>query len=376
MNFKKRALTFVYLLILLIILAVAAIYIIDPYQIYHKSFFWKDKAHSKTIFQDAGIINNYDFDSVIIGSSMLENIDARDASKRIDGEFVNLSVSDSDFYERAIVLRKALKKNLKHVIYSMDEHIYLYPRYGHPKRPVDSYGFLYDENIFNDYKVYLNRDFVRLSLNPPTNSIYLPNPWITDKQTSVRFGGWKNWIINPAPSWEKDFIPIRLPLSAKDSIYNKRKLGKPFKLARTKKEYIKAHIFLMAKKNRDTTFHLIFPPYYRYVHANERQNDQNKFLQYQAAIRYVVTRTKKHKNIKVYGFDDMDFTSDIVNYTDLTHFKPEYNLLMLDAISSQTHLLTPDNLEDYLSRTEKLFYDFDLVKLNNEVQEIVKEVEG
>ena len=49
---------------------------------------------------------------------------------------------------------------------------------------------------------------------------------------------------------------------------------------------------------------------------------------------------------------------------------------MLDAISSQTHLLTPDNLENYLSRTEKLFYDFDLVKLNNEVQEIVKEIEG
>ena len=33
------------------------------------------------------------------------------------------------------------------------------------------------------------------------------------------------------------------------------------------------------------------------------------------------------------------------------------------------------NVEDYLSRTEKLFYDFDLVKLNNEVQEIVKSIE-
>ena len=106
-NYKIRILIFLLLVFLLIVASSFLIYIFDPYQIFHKSYFYKDKAYDKTIYQDAGIINNYDFDSIIIGSSMLENVSSDEASKRIGGHFVNLSVSDSDFYERAIILRKA-----------------------------------------------------------------------------------------------------------------------------------------------------------------------------------------------------------------------------------------------------------------------------
>ena len=83
------------------------------------------------------------------------------------------------------------------------------------------------------------------------------------------------------------------------------------------------------------------------------------------------TKSKRYKNIRVYGFDDMLFTNDISNYTDLVHFKPEINLLMLDAIANKTHLLMPENVEDYLARSEKLAFDFDIVKLNNEAKAIL-----
>ncbi len=373
-NYKNRVKLTLLSVTLLFVVAGAAIFIIDPYQIFHRSFFWPGRAYGKTIFQNAGIINNYKFDSVIIGSSMLENIPAHEASNRIGGEFANLSISDSDFYERSVILRKVLPKQLKHVIFSLDEQFYLYPRYGHPNRPRSSYDFLYDDNPYDDYKVYLNRDFIRLILNPPPNSIDLPNPWIVDEKTTVRFGGWKNWIVNPAPSWEKDFIPTRLPFAAESSL-RKTELGSPIKLKREKLEYIRNYVLYIAGRYKQTKFHLIIPPYYRYVHANDRQNDQNKYLQYQAAIRYIVSRSRFYRNVKVYGFDDMPFTADIANYTDLTHFKPEFNLLMLDAIATKTHILKAKNVEDYLARTEKLAYDFDLVALNEEVQGLVKELE-
>ena len=370
-NYKTRIFIFLLLVFLLIVASSILIYIFDPYQIFHKSYFYKDKAYNKTIYQDAGIINNYDFDSIIIGSSMLENVPSDEASKRIGGHFVNLSVSDSDFYERAFILRNALKKHsIKNVVYSLDEHIYLYPRFGHPKRHYTTYAFLYDDSPYNDYKVYLNRDFVRLLLNPPKDSINLPNPWITNKQTTARFGGLENWIKNPAPSWDKDFIPIRLPYAANKSL-NKSSLQEPIKLKREKLDYLRSYVLFIAKRYPKTTFHLLFPPYYQFVHADERQNNQNKFLQYQSAIRFIVSKTIKFKNIRVYGFDDMPFTNDIANYTDLVHFKPEINLLMLDAIANKTHILTPENVEDYLARSEKLAFDFDIVKLNNEVQKIL-----
>lgn len=84
-NYKIRILIFLLLVFLLIVASSFLIYIFDPYQIFHKSYFYKDKAYDKTIYQDAGIINNYDFDSIIIGSSMLENVSSDEASKRIGG---------------------------------------------------------------------------------------------------------------------------------------------------------------------------------------------------------------------------------------------------------------------------------------------------
>lgn len=60
--------------------------------------------------QAAGIINSFEFDSVILGTSMLENTSAREASQKIGGIFVNISLAGSSFYERAIVLKKVLQK--------------------------------------------------------------------------------------------------------------------------------------------------------------------------------------------------------------------------------------------------------------------------
>ena len=37
--------------------------------------------------QAAGVINNFDFDSVVFGSSMLENTSAKEASKKLGGNF-------------------------------------------------------------------------------------------------------------------------------------------------------------------------------------------------------------------------------------------------------------------------------------------------
>ena len=73
--------------------------------------------------QAAGIINNYEFDSIILGTSMLENTSAKEAGEKLGGKFMNISLSGSNFYERSFVLEYALrKKEIKKIIYSLDEY--------------------------------------------------------------------------------------------------------------------------------------------------------------------------------------------------------------------------------------------------------------
>ncbi|WP_300881537.1 hypothetical protein, partial [uncultured Desulfovibrio sp.] len=153
--YVKKYFIFIFICIICIFLSILSIlYITDPLQLFHKSFFHKDKMYYSMREQAAGIINSFEFDSVILGTSMLENTSAREASQKIGGIFVNISLAGSSFYERAIVLKKVLQKNISHVIYSLDS-VYLGCIKENPSRPTKNWAFLYDDNPLNDYKFYL-----------------------------------------------------------------------------------------------------------------------------------------------------------------------------------------------------------------------------
>ncbi|WP_302616456.1 hypothetical protein, partial [uncultured Desulfovibrio sp.] len=100
--YVKKYFIFIFICIICIFLSILSIlYITDPLQLFHKSFFHKDKMYYSMREQAAGIINSFEFDSVILGTSMLENTSAREASQKIGGIFVNISLAGSSFYERA-----------------------------------------------------------------------------------------------------------------------------------------------------------------------------------------------------------------------------------------------------------------------------------
>jgi hypothetical protein len=52
--------------------------------------------------QAAGIINNYEFDSIILGTSMLENTSAKEAGEKLGGKFMNISLSGSNFTKEVL----------------------------------------------------------------------------------------------------------------------------------------------------------------------------------------------------------------------------------------------------------------------------------
>lgn len=110
--------------------------------------------------QAAGIINNYDFDSVILGSSMLENTSVKEAGEKLGGKFFNISIAGSDLKDKEILLSYLLdKKDIKKIIFLLDydNRINFLHKY-EPNR--DSYEFLYDKNSINDIKAYLNLRYI------------------------------------------------------------------------------------------------------------------------------------------------------------------------------------------------------------------------
>ncbi len=375
--YVKKYFIFIFICIICIFLSILSIlYITDPLQLFHKSFFHKDKMYYSMREQAAGIINSFEFDSVILGTSMLENTSAREASQKIGGIFVNISLAGSSFYERAIVLKKVLQKNISHVIYSLDS-VYLGCIKENPSRPTKNWAFLYDDNPLNDYKFYLTKEFIKNIFSPAANlqkiNMDRPNAWFSDPFHAVRFGGLAQWVQHIENPQVNNFLLHELPALAKKSHKNQEQ---PEGYIREKesalRDYLDSYLIDIIAQHPKTKFYLIFPPYYRFTYANMAQNAPYNFHLHQYAVRYLVSKTHPMKNVHVYGFEDQQFLDDIANYKDTTHFHHRFNSYFLDAIASNTHILTVHNLEQYLASCKNLALEFNISQLNDEVQSLLR----
>ena len=379
MKAKRTLFTFLFIIISAIILFLSALYVYDPMQIFHKHWIAKKDSLSHNMrFQAAGIINNYKFDSVILGTSMLENTSALETSKMLGGDFFNISLSGSSLYERSYILDYVLrKKNIKKVLMSLDGTLNDFKFTGSSKYPIEKYNYLYDINPFNDVKVYINDKYLNCLLTLSTDKVCVgnvpnmdkPNAWYRSKAHGVRFGGIDHWfnpkysdkplqkISNTAKKIKKgESIPIT-------GIENKVKLAKI---------YLNKTLVMYIEKYKTTEFILILPPYTRIRYSLMAQYDKPTFEVYKSMIRYLVELSTKYENMKIYGWGDRAFLDDIANYKDTGHYHPSINVLMLKEIKDEKGLLTADNIDEYLTTFTKKALEYNLVEVGNKIDNYLK----
>ena len=349
----------------------------DPLRLYHKPYSCKNEIFDNMRLASAGLIKNYEFDSMILGTSMLENTSAKEASQILGGKFMNLSLSASDFYERALILDFAFsRKNLQKIVYSLDTNKFLEQRKGDPNYHLHNFDFLYDKNIFNDTKVYFNDGFLKKIFKLEKNyqcknsDFDRPKAWFKSKAHSVRFGGFANWIKNK-DNWQiKDAFK-----DMKNAILN-LKNGKIQSLANlneqivNSKKYIDEYLLKFVANEPDTEFLIVVPPYSRIHNHIEIRTKPNDFLTTKEVLRYLVQKSSEFKNLKIYAWGDTDYPDDIANYKDLTHYSHKFNSLMLSYIRDDIGLLTLENFDAYYAKFEKKSLKFDIMPYYEKIKDL------
>jgi len=344
------------------------LFLSDPLQLFN--------SHSKKMLvpnarhQVAGIINQYSFDSIILGTSMLENTSAIESSKLLGGKFMNISLSGSDFYARSFILDYTLKnKKIKKVIYSLDTNGLIDSRMD----DTSNFDFLYDDNKLNDLKVYISPKYLKCSLYNPfcvkDVDIDRPFAWYKNKEHSQRFGGLDNWfkaknngqIRSAFKSISESIKQIKLnkkniDLNLEDNILKSKK-------------YIDNTIIKHVLEYPKTKFILILPPYLRIKYAIDAQYNISSFEKYTSSIRYLVSKSHKYSNLKIYGWGNHSFVDNIANYKDLHHYEYKINSWMLGAIKRKEGLLTVDNIDNYLNIFTQKALDYDLFKLGDKINQ-------
>ncbi len=136
--------------------------------------------------------------------------------------------------------------------------------------------------------------------------------------------------------------------------------------------YIDKYVVNYIKENPNVTFHIILPLYYRYYYATWAQVDTYKYLLHKQALRHIVNATKKLNNLHIYGFENLEYADNIINYKDIKHHNSDFNSFVLKSIAQKKHMLTPENVEAYLAHCEELALAFDIVAFHDEVQRLIK----
>ena len=134
---------------------IAAVSIIDPFEVYHKATaFIPPITNGTQLYSNAGIAKNYAYDSVVIGSSMTENFRPSQLNRLFGGQFVKLCVNGGSSFDHKQMMELAFSTHdVRRVLYGIDLDALTY-FYKTPNHETPNY--LYDDDLLNDVAYWFN----------------------------------------------------------------------------------------------------------------------------------------------------------------------------------------------------------------------------
>ena len=319
MTAKKWIVSFFALVLAIVLLLSAAAWAVDPFF----QFRSRDNAYMlSAIFSGSGLIRTWDYDTLILGSSMIQNFDmdrfrdklgakplhvglgALRASELLELTELGYEAGKAETYyicadlwaftntkESRIpqhLLRRDLLSRLRYLLSYEVWFRYI---------PVDTGLLLADRlGVSLPYKFAYSRSIDRL------------DDWQLDYPPSSfgREAAFKNYRIEAARESDVE----------KEGLYGRMT------------ENIDAFLGRMDLTKGKHVF--FFPPYSSLYWCDAQ--DRGVFADYLRAKRYFIEQAEK-LGAEVYDFQSEDFTADPDNYKDTTHFLPQYNDWMVDRFA-------------------------------------------
>lgn len=345
MYYRKLIFFYVSQMICIGVVFLGWVFIADPFMFFHKNWFNDGVMHQNFRVQSYGLIKNGDFAGIILGTSMLENTSANEASEKLGGKFANLSIEAASYWEKFKILNFALQtKKINRVIMSLDMKFNKKKEINETFEPL-----LYSRfSLLGILKIYAKSNavsciFTHKFCDYRNLDLDRPNAWYILRDHAVRFGGLESWLENKYSDQLQDVF--RFLLTEKSMNYE---------LVRDYKEIIDEEI-LPLFEYKEVSFDLIIPPYFALWWAKNLENFDVLMKPYE----YLIEKSVAYDNVKIYWFYDEDFVFDISFYKDLTHYDVKVNSWQIDAIKDKSHIINVTNYHEKISLFKKQLEAFD-----------------
>ncbi len=336
----------------------AEVYKVDPFFHYHKpniSRYYYEISNERS--QNDGILKHFDFDAMIVGTSMTENFRTTEMNDIFGCNAVKTPFSGGSYKEINDHIETALKhnNNLKIVVRALDMDRF-FDKWDNMRDDLGTYPtYLYDDNPFNDVRYYLNRDIVfswvyKMISDKKKESF---EPGISSFDGYARWqGGYTFGIDTVCPDG------IYISNSEMEESLTEEEKGDI-------KENIKRNVTELADRYPNVDFYYFYSPYS--IAWWREILDKGEFEKRLEAEKFITELILPHKNIHLYSFNNRtDIITDLNHYKDNAHYACWINSLMLKWMHDGEGLLSEDNYEDYLKQERKFYSTFDYEGLNGQ----------
>lgn len=332
-NNKKWAISFLVALIAALILIALFVVIIDPFFHYHGPTGNIQYTLYNERYQNDGIVKHFDYDALIIGTSMAENFKPSELSSLFDVNAIKTCFAGGSAKEINDLLKVACEYNsdLKLIVRCIDFNRLLDDKDACDYE-ADSYPtYLYDSNIFNDVRYIYNIEVILQALQDLVG-IDTGGRIKTDFDA---YGSWaeyypcgKEYVNN---YYHRDLL----------TYYGSQKEFTDEDKARLKAN-LEQNFIPIARDNPDVQFYYYYSLYniynFDYFYSC---GDLEKYMQ---AEKYMTEMLLEYDNIHLYSFfDNHELMWDLEKFRDVAHYSEEVNSEILVWLKNDIGLITKEN---------------------------------
>lgn len=330
-SFFKRILVLMVLIALIVIA-------FDPFFHYHKPWFGLKAVLTDKEYQCIGTLRTFDYDSLIVGSSVAENYYNGWFNDGFGCSAIKAVRSYGATADLCYLLDAASEEHeLSYVFYSMDTSSLAAeptPTFALTGCPM----YLYNKNYFDDVK-YLYNKGVLLEKIP----YMIANSVIGDYDENDSYN-WAQW-----KEFNKD-MALGLYIRAAETA--------PMKPENYYQDVLDANISLVTRQiagHPKTQYKIFFPAYSMLYWDNLYRNGDLEAYLYN--MEQAVGAFLAYDNVEVFYFqDETDIITNLDNYMDTLHFSPEINRYMVEQMIAGNHRLTLENYREVFSGMRDICY--------------------
>lgn len=324
--------------LVLLLLAAGLVALFDPFYHYHGPLPGMKAVVTKSEYQCIGTIRNFQYDSVLAGSSTAENYNNRWFDEAFGCTTVKAIKSSGTTADLKFYLDEAFATHeIKNVFYSLD----LFALDGDPDTNFVNESmplYLFDKNPFNDVKYILNKDVIFEDI-PYLLAMNLAGGY--DEGTSYNW--WQYKIFSQEETLKHYDRPetVSPPLAKEE--YQHRVDGNLDLLEE------------MVKNHGETSFYFFLPPYS--LLWWDSVNGNGRLEEYFYARSAAMERLSGYENVKLFDFQtDENVVLNLDNYMDPIHFSADVNHYMVEEAASlhSPWLVTPENKKEKEKEMERL----------------------